>query len=106
MDRLYDERYGDIHFEEEDPQSEFYNPKCIRNVYLDLVNGVFDKAFNLNDDDYYYENDGDDGDDDYDGDDDGDDDYQDEDNFYINGDDVSNYEDISNPQTEDGKVDE
>ena len=55
MDRMYDERYGDIHFDEEDPHSEFYNPKCIRDVYIDLANGLFDKAFNLNDDDYYYD---------------------------------------------------
>jgi hypothetical protein len=47
---MYDERYGDIHFEEEDPQSEFYNPKCIRDVYLDLINGVFDQPA-----DEYYE---------------------------------------------------
>ena len=52
---MYDERYGDIHFDEEDPNSEFYNPKCIRDVYIDLANGLFDKAFNLNDDDYYYD---------------------------------------------------
>ena len=51
MDRMYDERYGDIHFDEEDPQSELYNPKCCRNVYLDLIRGVFDEAFeNYNDD--------------------------------------------------------
>ena len=55
MNRMYDERYGDIHFDEEDPNSEFYNPKCIRDVYIDLANGLFDKAFNLNDDDYYYD---------------------------------------------------
>lgn len=55
MDRMYDERYGDIHFEEEDPQSIFYNPKCIRNVYLDLVRGVFDEA--PTNDDIYQDND-------------------------------------------------
>jgi hypothetical protein len=59
MDRMYDERYGDIHFEEEDPQSIFYNPKCCRNVYLDLVNGVFDEE-PTNDDIYQDYDDNDD----------------------------------------------
>jgi len=48
---LSDERYGDIWFEEEDPTSDLYNPKCCRNVYMDLVNGVFDYDF---DDDENY----------------------------------------------------
>ena len=63
MDRMYDERYGDIHFDEEDPQSEFYNPKCIRDLYVDLANGIFDRAFDLNSDDNYYEDEADDEDD-------------------------------------------
>ena len=46
MSGIYDERYGDIWFEEEDPTSEFYNPKCCRDVYIDLVNGVFDVDLN------------------------------------------------------------
>ncbi len=45
----YDEHYGDIFFEEEDPQSEFYNPKCCTNVYVDLASGKFDYIY-LHDD--------------------------------------------------------
>jgi hypothetical protein len=104
MDRMYDERHGDIHFDEEDPQSEFYNPKCIRDLYIDLANGVFDRAFDLNSDDNYYE---DDAAEYYDADDDNDDDIYDDadddadkENYYINGDDISNYEDVSNNQKE------
>jgi len=52
MDRIYDERYGDIHFDEEDPHSEFFNPKCCRDLYLDLVNGVFDQYIYINKDNY------------------------------------------------------
>lgn len=49
MDNMYDDRIGDIWFDEEDPTSEFYNPACCRNVYYDLVIGVFD---NDNEHDY------------------------------------------------------
>jgi hypothetical protein len=52
MDRIYDERYGDIHFDEEDPHSEFFNPKCCRDLYLDLVNGVFDQDIYIDEDNY------------------------------------------------------
>jgi len=63
MSGAYDERYGDIWFEEEDPTSEFYDPKCCRDMYIDLVNGVFDIDLNADDcdywgedeDDYYYD---------------------------------------------------
>jgi len=61
MDRIYDERYGDIHFDEEDPHSEFFNPKCCRDLYLDLVNGVFDQDIYIDEDNYdnedYYDED-------------------------------------------------
>jgi hypothetical protein len=87
---MYDERYGDIHFEEEDPHSEFYNPKCCRNVYLDLVNGIFEKKLTIDDDVYDSQDDIDD--------------THDDDNYYINGDDMSNYEDISNNQKEEVEV--
>lgn len=30
-----------IYFDEEDINSEFFNPNCCRNLYLDLANGVF-----------------------------------------------------------------
>jgi hypothetical protein len=46
---LFDDRYGDIWFEEEDPDSECYNPESCRNVYIDLALGIFD----INPDDYY-----------------------------------------------------
>jgi|LakMenE18May11ns_1017448.scaffolds.fasta_scaffold9959366_19 hypothetical protein len=42
MDNMYDDRLGDIWFDEEDPTSEFYKPECCRNVYYDLAIGVFD----------------------------------------------------------------
>jgi len=57
MDRIYDERYGDIHFDEEDPHSEFFNPKCCRDLYLDLVNGVFDQDIYIDEDNYDNEED-------------------------------------------------
>jgi len=60
MDRIYDERYGDIHFDEEDPYSDFFNPKCCRDLYLDLVNGVFDQDIYNDEDNYdedYYDED-------------------------------------------------
>jgi hypothetical protein len=42
-----------IWFREEDPEDELYNPKCCRNVYLDIVCGYFDYQY---DDEYdYYE---------------------------------------------------
>ena len=56
--RIYDEYYGDIWFDEEDPNSINYNPAYCRNVYLDLASGYFDF------DDSYY--DADDEYDDYD----------------------------------------
>jgi len=78
MDRIYDERYGDIHFDEEDPQSEFFNPKCCRDLYLDLVNGVFDQDI-YNDEDY---NDEDNYDEDYYDEEDYDESYYDADNEF------------------------
>ena len=29
-------------FNEEDPNDELYNPNCVRNLYLDYVNGEYD----------------------------------------------------------------
>ncbi len=55
MSAIYDERYGDIFFEEEDPTSEYYNPNCCRDVYLDLVNGVFDMNLDEDNDGQYDE---------------------------------------------------
>jgi hypothetical protein len=78
MDRIYDERYGDIHFDEEDPHSEFFNPKCCRDLYLDLVNGVFDQDI-YNDEDY---NDEDNYDEDYYDEEDYDESYYDADNEF------------------------
>jgi|LauGreDrversion4_2_1035121.scaffolds.fasta_scaffold1385806_1 hypothetical protein len=46
---IYDEHFGDIWFDEEDPHSINYNPAYCRNVYIDLAFGVFD----YNDDPYY-----------------------------------------------------
>jgi hypothetical protein len=43
-----------IWFEEEDPDSEFYNPKCCRNVYIDLILGNFDYLDNQNHEEEYY----------------------------------------------------
>ena len=59
MDNMYDDRLGDIWFEEEDPMSEFYKPECCRNVYYDLIIGVFDydadSEYDADDDSYYEE---------------------------------------------------
>jgi hypothetical protein len=57
MDNMYDDRLGDIWFDEEDPTSEFYKPECCRNVYYDLAIGVFDYDADseYDDDDSYYE---------------------------------------------------
>ena len=34
---IYDEHFGDIWFDEEDPSSNNYNPAYCRNVYIDLA---------------------------------------------------------------------
>jgi hypothetical protein len=54
---MYDEHYGDIWFEEEDPDSECYNPKLCRNVYVDLASGALDQDLKDDEEDFYYEDD-------------------------------------------------